>query len=104
MLSPNICEALKDPRAVLRTLSETVRSEIQALHATAVGTLERNNRSRRVIACNMGDTLWIHFVGTSEQHGRQLQAKSSCRFLVHDQFEFGRGLNRQLGRTGTPQD
>ena len=33
LLSSNICKALKDPKAVLRTLSETVRPEIQALHA-----------------------------------------------------------------------
>ncbi len=33
LFSSNICKALKDARAVLRTLSETVRSEIQALRA-----------------------------------------------------------------------
>ena len=85
LLSSNICRALKHPTAVLRTLSETIRSEIQALR-TAVGTLERGNRSRRVIACKMGETLLTHFVGASEQRGRQLQAKSSCRSLVHDQL------------------
>ena len=91
LLSSNICKAPKGPRAVLK---------IQALHA--VGTLERGNCSRRVIACTMGDILVTHFVGASEQRGWQLQAKSSCRSLVHDQLEFGWGLNRQLGRTATP--
>ena len=100
--SSNICKALKEPRAVLRTLSETGSVRDPGASRTAVGTLERGNRSRPVIACKMGETLLTHLVGASEQRGRQLQAKSSCRFLVHDQLEFGWGLNRQLGRTGTP--
>ena len=97
LFSSNICKALKDSRAVLRTLSETGSVRDPGASRTAVGTLERGNR-----ICKTGEILLTHFVGASEQRGRQFQAKSSCRFLVHDQLEFGWGLNRQLGRTGTP--
>jgi hypothetical protein len=89
------------PQGCSEDIERTVRSEIQALHGPA-SVLLNGHRSRRIIGCKMGETLLTHFVGASEQRGRQLQAKSSCRVLVQDQLEFGRGLNGQLGRTGTP--
>jgi hypothetical protein len=45
--------------------------------------------------------LFDHFVGASEQQGRQLQAELPCSFLVHDKLKFRWGLNRQFGRIGT---
>src|ERR1700720_2822495 len=48
--------------------------------------------------------LFDHFVGGSEQQGRQLQAELPSSFLVHDKLKFGWGLNRQFGRIGTAHD
>ncbi len=37
--------------------------------------------------------LFNHFVGASEQRGRDLHPELPCSFLVHDQLKFGGALH-----------
>ena len=73
----------------------------------ATEVVRRRNMSRRATTGLMHrskEALFNHFVGASEQRGRDLQPELPCSFLVHDQLKFGWRLNRQFRSIGTAQD